>query len=220
MQNRQKKFSFRQKIFAWETRTMNIFALSLKSFLTLKPESWRGFYYEYFVELRELTRLNHWIVINIINSIWNKGEREKGILNYNHFIRKVSQKTFFLNSMKIIIILCPDICKQETICLFKNSYWRCSLRKAALKNLTLFTEKHLCWSLFLIKLQAAIISKKSLLPSFQPQITPNRDNLNFSWKTNIAARKGLQQAKKKNPTLFTRSRISIWKIDRVFPFLW
>ena len=31
---------------------------------------------------------------------------------------------------------------------------RGSIKKAALKNLAIFTEEHLCWSLFLIKLQA------------------------------------------------------------------
>ena len=36
----------------------------------------------------------------------------------------------------------------------RNSHQRCSLKKGVLKNLANFTEKHLCWSLFLIKLQA------------------------------------------------------------------
>ena len=33
----------------------------------------------------------------------------------------------------------------------KSSHRRCSMKKAFLKNLAIFTEKHLCWSLFLIK---------------------------------------------------------------------
>ena len=36
----------------------------------------------------------------------------------------------------------------------RNSHQRCSVKKSVLKNLANFTEKHLCWSLFLIKLQA------------------------------------------------------------------
>ena len=36
----------------------------------------------------------------------------------------------------------------------KSSHRRCSIKKAVLKNFAIFTEKHLCWSLFLIKLQA------------------------------------------------------------------
>ena len=35
----------------------------------------------------------------------------------------------------------------------RSSHWRCSVKKDVLKKLTNFTEKHLCWSLFLIKLQ-------------------------------------------------------------------
>ena len=30
----------------------------------------------------------------------------------------------------------------------KNSHRRCSIKKAVLKNFTIFTGKHLCWSLF------------------------------------------------------------------------
>ena len=36
----------------------------------------------------------------------------------------------------------------------RSSHWRCSIKKGALKNFAVLTEKHLCWSLFLIKLQA------------------------------------------------------------------
>ena len=36
----------------------------------------------------------------------------------------------------------------------RSSHWRCSTKKGVLKNLAIFTEKHLCWSLFLIKMQA------------------------------------------------------------------
>ena len=35
----------------------------------------------------------------------------------------------------------------------RSSHQKCSLKKGILGNLTNFTEKHLCWSLFLIKLQ-------------------------------------------------------------------
>ena len=36
----------------------------------------------------------------------------------------------------------------------KSSQQRCSMKKAVLKNFAIFTGKHLCWSLFLIKLLA------------------------------------------------------------------
>ena len=37
---------------------------------------------------------------------------------------------------------------------FRRSYQMCSVKKAALKNVAIFTGKHLCWSLFLLELQA------------------------------------------------------------------
>ena len=36
----------------------------------------------------------------------------------------------------------------------KRNYQRCSIKKAVLKNLAILLAKHLCWSLFLINLQA------------------------------------------------------------------
>ena len=38
--------------------------------------------------------------------------------------------------------------------IFRSSHWKCSIRKAILKNFVIFTGKHLCWGLFLLKLQA------------------------------------------------------------------
>ena len=37
---------------------------------------------------------------------------------------------------------------------FRSSHWRCSVRKGVLRNFSEFSGKHLCQSLFLIKLQA------------------------------------------------------------------
>ena len=36
----------------------------------------------------------------------------------------------------------------------RNSQQRCSLKNFALKNFIIFTIRHLCWSLFLMKLEA------------------------------------------------------------------
>ena len=36
---------------------------------------------------------------------------------------------------------------------YRNSHWRCSVKKGVLKNFADFTAKHLCWRLLLIKLQ-------------------------------------------------------------------
>ena len=35
----------------------------------------------------------------------------------------------------------------------RSSHWRCSVKNDVIKNFANFTEKHLFWSLFLIKLQ-------------------------------------------------------------------
>ena len=38
----------------------------------------------------------------------------------------------------------------------RSCHWECSVKKDALKNFASFTGKYLCWSLFLIKLQALL----------------------------------------------------------------
>ena len=42
---------------------------------------------------------------------------------------------------------------RDLLGLFSRSHGRCSVKKGVLKNFTNFTEKRLCWSLFLIMLQ-------------------------------------------------------------------
>ena len=54
--------------------------------------------------------------------------------------------------MKILFDL--DMVKMFKESGFRRSHWRCSIKKAVLKNFAIFTGKHLCWSLFLVKLQA------------------------------------------------------------------
>ena len=44
----------------------------------------------------------------------------------------------------------------------KSSQQRCPIKKVVLKNFATFVGKHLCWSLFLIKLQACNFIKKRL----------------------------------------------------------
>ena len=43
--------------------------------------------------------------------------------------------------------------REQNVNFSGSSYWRCSIKKV-LKKSVKFTGKHLCWSLFLIKLQA------------------------------------------------------------------
>ena len=59
--------------------------------------------------------------------------------------------------------------------LFKSSYHSYSIKKAGLKNFAIFTGKHLCWSLFLIKLLRTSILKnicEQLLQAFQKLSSP------------------------------------------------
>ena len=52
---------------------------------------------------------------------------------------------------------------------FKNSLWSCSLKKGVLKKFPIFTRKHLCWSLFSIKLPIKKVYQfQLLLLSFKP----------------------------------------------------
>ena len=46
--------------------------------------------------------------------------------------------------------------------LFRSSHGRCSLKEGVLKRFANFTAKHLCWGLFLIKLQAQVKFAKFL----------------------------------------------------------
>ena len=56
------------------------------------------------------------------------------------------------------------ISKQKKSLHSRTSHQRCSIEKAVLKNFSIFTGKHLCWSFFLIQLQAwrpAILLKET-----------------------------------------------------------
>ena len=63
-----------------------------------------------------------------------------------------------------------DVSSQLSLRSRRSSHWRCSVKKGVLKNLANFTGKHLCWSLFLIKLLFRNVSKINL--SFR---SSNRD---------------------------------------------
>ena len=45
--------------------------------------------------------------------------------------------------------------------IFRSSHKRCSVKKGVLKKFTNFMEKHLCWSLFLLKLQATTLLERN-----------------------------------------------------------
>ena len=45
--------------------------------------------------------------------------------------------------------------KENSLISYTSSHQRCSINRAVLKNFTILTGKHMCWSLFLIKVQAS-----------------------------------------------------------------
>ena len=71
---------------------------------------------------------------------------------FDHFVRLA------LKGLKVIVLrlIVTDIPRflEAFIKRVKSSYRRCSVKKAVLKNFSIFTGKQLCWSLFLMKLQA------------------------------------------------------------------
>ena len=81
----------------------------------------------------------------------------------------------------------------------RRSHRRCSVKKDVLKNLENFTWKHLCWSLFLIKLQAwrpvtllkrsATSLKKTPTHMFSYKIFENFKNTYFKNKSIVCIRK-------------------------------
>ena len=73
------------------------------------------------------------------------------LYHVNNFVRK-----------KCFLLLCFEQVLKETIgnglrkgntqsICFRSSHQSCSIKKAVLKNFAIFTGKHLCWSLFLVR---------------------------------------------------------------------
>ena len=64
----------------------------------------------------------------------------------------ISFRCFSIKESKAVLELI-----QHVYCIlifFRSSHQRCSVKKAVHKNFAIFTRKHLCWSFFLMKLQA------------------------------------------------------------------
>ena len=61
---------------------------------------------------------------------------------------------YWVNPMSYLFLFLVLIKGMRKWCESRSSHRRCSTKKVVLKNFTMFTRKHLCWILFLIKLQA------------------------------------------------------------------
>ena len=64
------------------------------------------------------------------------------------------QRKFLIVVEKISKSIFLEVITWHITAICESSHRRCSIKKAVFKNFTLFIRKHLCWSLFLIKLQA------------------------------------------------------------------
>ena len=60
---------------------------------------------------------------------------------------------FFFHLKIFTLLLCSTLSSHYLSSRHKSSHRKCSIEKAAFKKFTTFTGKHLCWSLFLIKLR-------------------------------------------------------------------
>ena len=60
-------------------------------------------------------------------------------------------KSLFYFAKSPIVVTFPKNLILEKV--HRNSHQKCSEKKIVLKNFAIFSGKHLCWSLFLIKLQ-------------------------------------------------------------------
>ena len=79
-------------------------------------------------------------------------------VNFERFVRTV----FCFEKFNFVVFFCI---------ISRNNHWKCSVKKAVLKNFANFTGKHLFWSLFLIKLHLTLMLKaRKTSPKSRPNI--------------------------------------------------
>ena len=86
----------------------------------------------------------------------NEITRQDDLRAEKHLHDKIRVLQNVINSKDQIIKLLRRDMKtlQDQLIVHRSSHHRCFVKKGALKNFENFTGKYLCWSLFLIKLQA------------------------------------------------------------------
>ena len=108
------------------------------------------------------------IVITYLHSVINPYDNflEAQLSEEFHEQLSFDSSVFKILFLALIIFLIKGNKFQKTsvqVLTYRKSHWRCFTKKYVLKNLAIFTARHLCWSLFLIKLQAfkpATLSKR------------------------------------------------------------
>ena len=98
---------------------------------------WMGSRYpsDMFKERQKLRKTCKWVIFKNVAAKTKKW-----------FLRNFWENLYW--EMIFFTVIFSKFCKK-----FRSSHQRCSIKKDVLKNFVIFTEKHLCWSPFLIKLQ-------------------------------------------------------------------
>ena len=99
----------------------------------------------YFEEQLGTTTSEHtlkFIKKSVVNRL-NKGKTQ--------YFRSYGRFYVCLKYVVLLNVPCNGLWKTFLLVTDRSSRRRCSIEKAALKNLAIFTGKHLCWSLFLTK---------------------------------------------------------------------
>ena len=94
-------------------------------------------------------RVSFLTVAGLRPNVWGVKSLRGHSQNFIFFYKRVDN-LFYSKSQ----FLDPIRTASQIRALLRSSHWRCSINKAVLKNFVIFIEKHLCWSLFLPKLQA------------------------------------------------------------------
>ena len=82
---------------------------------------------------------------------------------------RAGQQSVTTNIYHVMIIVTGDFSKKSFfIIIFRSNHMQMFFKTGVIRNFAIFTEKHLCWSLFLIKLQ-------TLWPATLFQPCPKRD---------------------------------------------
>ena len=103
-------------------------------------------------KLANQSMLNGALVIDMANNYLGESKENFGCL--------IKRGTFYSKKMVTRDLSCArDIAEKSLnrlllLLILKSGYWGCFLRTRFLKNFSNFALKHLCWSLFLIKLYA------------------------------------------------------------------
>ena len=105
------------------------------------------------VKIAEYSISCHWPL-----SIHHENIRKKEV--FSDIFRGYRKRPVARNGLSCSVLCCIYF-KLKVKTPNKNSHTRCSVKKDVLKNFVKFTGKHLCQSLFLIKLQATLITLTS-----------------------------------------------------------